>query len=114
MQTTEATQLLGQTPFWGPDIQASSPPEDRCPPGKALSEQVGEPLGSQIPQRLVCTGESVHTEATQLLRQGEATQLLGQALFRAFIFSQEASPDARYLCTLPARGEIACREYFDH
>jgi len=54
------------------------------------------------------------TEATQLLGQAEAAQLLGQALFQAFIFCQEAGPNTRYLCTFPARGELACREYFDH
>ena len=40
--------------------------------------------------------------------------LLGQALFRSFIFYQEAGPNSRYLCTFPARGELACREYSDH
>ena len=43
MQTTEATLLLGQTPFWSPDLQAPFPPEERCPPGRALPEQVREP-----------------------------------------------------------------------
>jgi hypothetical protein len=40
----------------------------------------------------------------------EATQILGQALFQAFIFCQEAGPKARHLSTFPARGELACRE----
>jgi hypothetical protein len=44
----------------------------------------------------------------------EATYLLGQALFWAFIFSQEAGLNARPLCTFPARGELARREYSDH
>jgi hypothetical protein len=44
----------------------------------------------------------------------EATHLLGQALFLAFIFSQEADLSDRPLCTLSARGELACREYSDH
>jgi hypothetical protein len=54
------------------------------------------------------------TEATQLLGQAEVKQLLGQALFWAYIFSQETSLNARYLCTFPARGELACRKYSDH
>jgi hypothetical protein len=54
------------------------------------------------------------TEATQLLGQAEAIQLLRQTLFWTFIFIQEAGPNARYLCTFPARGKIACREYSDH
>jgi hypothetical protein len=44
----------------------------------------------------------------------EATHLLGQALFQVFIFSKEAGLNARYLCTFPARGELACREYSGH
>ena len=39
----EATEFLGQTPFWAPDIWATSLPEERCPPGNALLEQVGKP-----------------------------------------------------------------------
>jgi hypothetical protein len=44
----------------------------------------------------------------------EAIQLLRQALFQAFIFSQEAGPNFEYLCTFPARGELACIVYSDH
>jgi hypothetical protein len=39
----EVTQLLGQTLFLDPDIWAPSPPEERCPPVRALPEQVREP-----------------------------------------------------------------------
>jgi hypothetical protein len=54
-------------------------PEERCPPGKVLSgSRGGSHLVSRVPQRPVCTGESA-----QLLGQAEATQLLGQTLFRA-------------------------------
>jgi hypothetical protein len=48
------------------------------------------------------------------LQTAEATHLLGQVLFQAFIFSQEAGLNGRYLCTFPARGELAFREYSDH
>jgi hypothetical protein len=44
----------------------------------------------------------------------EATQILGQALFPAFIFCQEAGPNARYRSTFPARGELACRDCSNH
>jgi hypothetical protein len=47
------------------------------------------------------------------VQTAEATHLLGQAVFQAFIFSQEAGLTARYLGTFPARGELACREYSD-
>jgi hypothetical protein len=40
----------------------------------------------------------------------EDIQILGQALFQAFIFCQEAGWNPRYLSTFPARGELACRE----
>jgi hypothetical protein len=47
------------------------------------------------------------------VQTAEATHLLGQALFQTFIFSQEAGLNARYLCTFPEKGELACREYSD-
>jgi hypothetical protein len=48
------------------------------------------------------------------MQTAEATHLLGQALFPAFIFSQEAGLNFKTLCTSPARGELACREYSEH
>jgi hypothetical protein len=48
------------------------------------------------------------------MQTAEATHLLGQSLFWAFIFSQDAGLNARYLYTFAARGEIACREFSDH
>jgi hypothetical protein len=47
------------------------------------------------------------------VQTAEATYLLGQALIRAFIFSQEAGLNVRYLCTFFARGELAYREHSD-
>jgi hypothetical protein len=58
---------------------------------------------------------SLRDQSVQVSMQtAEGTHLLGQAVFQAFIFSQEAGPKARYLCTFTARGELACREYSDH
>jgi hypothetical protein len=48
------------------------------------------------------------------MQTAEATHLLGQALFQAFIFSQDAGLNARPMCTFPVRGELAYREYSDH
>jgi hypothetical protein len=57
---------------------------------------------------------SLGDESVQVIVQtAEATHLLGQALFQAFIFSQEAGLNAQNLYTFPARGELACREYSD-
>jgi hypothetical protein len=58
---------------------------------------------------------SLRDQSVQVsVKTAEATHLLRQALFQAFIFSQEAGLIARYLCTFPAREELACREYSDH
>jgi hypothetical protein len=43
------------------------------------------------------------------MKTTEATQLLGQTLFWAFIFSIEVGPNSRYLYTFPAKGELAGR-----
>ena len=50
----------------------------------------------------------------QPLGQAKATQLLGKVLYWAFTFDHEAGPNARYLCTFPARGKLTCRECSDH
>jgi hypothetical protein len=47
------------------------------------------------------------------LQTAEAMHVLGQALFQAFIFSQEAGLNATPQFTFPERGELACREYSD-
>jgi hypothetical protein len=94
--TAEATQLLGQTPFWVPDIWALSLPEERWPPGKALTAWAGEGA--------ILYRGSLRDHFVQVIVQtAEATHLLGQALFQAFIFSQEAGLDARPLCNFPAQ-----------
>jgi hypothetical protein len=78
----------------------------RCLPRRALS-RAGE-------RAILCPmslgDQSMHVS----VQTAEATNLLGQAQFRAFIFSQEAGLKARYWYTFPARGELACREYSDH
>jgi hypothetical protein len=48
------------------------------------------------------------------VQTAEATHLLGQALFQAFIFSHEAGLKGRPLWTFTASRELACREYSDH
>ena len=80
--------------------------ENRCPPGRALPEQVGEAIlgpgslrdGDQPAEVRVQT-----TEASQLLGQAEVTQLLGQTPFQA--------PDicSRHLGTFPARGVVSAQ-----
>ena len=54
-------QLLRKTPFQAPDIWAPSLPEERWPsgPGGHCLSIFGSHLGSKIPLRLVCAGESV-------------------------------------------------------
>jgi hypothetical protein len=73
-QTTEATQLLGQTLFQAPDIWE----EEKCLPGRALTTRAGE--------RTILCPMSLRDESVQVSMQtAEATHLLGQALFLAFI-----------------------------
>jgi hypothetical protein len=105
--TAEATQLLRQAPFWTPDILAPSLAEERWPPGRALTSRAGE-------RDILCPG-SLRDQSVQVnVHTAEATHLLGQAQFWAFIFSQEAGLNARPLCTFTARGELACKECSDH
>ena len=69
----------------------------------------------QSSERAILCPMSFGDQSVQVsVQTAEATHLLGQALFQAFIFSQEAGLNTRYLCTFPARGELACREYSDH
>jgi hypothetical protein len=106
-QTAEVTQLLRQTLFRAPDIQAPSPPEEKCLPRVALTTRAGE--------RAILCPMSLRDQSVQVsLQIAEATHHLGQALFQAFIFSQEAGLKTRTLYTFPVRGKLACREYSDH
>jgi hypothetical protein len=98
-------QLLRQTLFWAPDIRAPSLTEERCllHPGRLCWSTWGHHLGSWIPLRLGCAGESVDYRNKQLLGQAEVTQILGQSLFWAFFFCQEAGLNARHLYILTCK-----------
>ena len=66
-------------------------------------------------ERAILGRMSLREQSVQVnVQTAEETHLLGQALFRALIFSQEGGQNTRYLCTFPARGELACRECSDH
>ena len=69
-QTAEVTQLLGQTPFRDPDIQAPSPPEERCPPGRALTAKSDKGV-------ILCPGSLRDQSAQVRVQTAEATHLLG-------------------------------------
>jgi hypothetical protein len=103
----EATQLLGQAMFWTPDTQVHSSLEERCMPGKSLTARAGEGA-------ILCPGSLRHQSAQVRVQTAEATHLLGQALFLAFICNKEAGLNVRPLGTFCARGELACREHSDH
>jgi hypothetical protein len=82
-------------------------PEEMCLHKRALTIIAGE--------RAILCPVSLGNQSVQVsIQTAEKTHLLGQALFQAFIFSQEAGLNARYLCTFPARGELACSGYSDH
>jgi hypothetical protein len=98
----EVTQLLGQAPILVSRHQGTIPPEERWPPGRALTSREGE--------RATLCPLSHRDQSVQVsVQTAEATHLLEQALFQAFIFSQEAGLNSRPLCTFPARGELAYR-----
>ena len=62
-------------------------------------------LVSRVSQRPVCSGEHVG------LRSNRATWT---GYLPAFIFSQEVDLSSRPLCIFPTKGELECRECFDH
>jgi hypothetical protein len=95
----EATQLLGQTLFQAPDIQAPSLPEEGCPPlqGGFYRSTWGSHFGSQISQRLVCEGESVDYKSWQLLGWAEVKLLLGQTPLWATDIWAPSLPEKRCL-----------------
>ena len=81
-------RLLGQTQFQAPDIREPSLAEERWLPGRALNPRAGE--------RAILCSTSLRDQAMQVsLQTAEATHVLGQVLFRAFIFSQEGGLNTR-------------------
>jgi hypothetical protein len=108
VQSTEAKQLQGQAESTqAPDTQAPSLSEDRCALGRVLSTRACE-------KAILCPMSLGDQSVKVSMQTAEAAHLLGQALFWAFIFRQEAGLITRYLCTFPERGEFPCREYYDH
>ena len=98
------TQLLGENLFQPPNIWVPSLPEERCQPGRALTSRAGE-------RDILCL---MSLEDQVRMQTAQVTHFLREALLWVFIFSQEAGLNARYLCILDARGEVACRENSDH
>jgi hypothetical protein len=81
----KATQLLGQTLFRVLDIRAPSLPEERypaCPEGLCQSTW-GSHLGSWIPQRLVCSDESVEYRRDTASGTGRSDTASGEDPFLA-------------------------------
>ena len=75
------------------------PTRGREPPGRALTSRSGEGA-------ILCP-KCLRDQSVQVSAQtAEATYILGQALFRAFIYSQEAGLNARPHCTLPAESTL--------
>ena len=96
MQTAEAIQLLGQTPFSGSRHPGTFPTRGEV----ALTSKAGEGA-------MLCLRSLWDQSAQVSAKTAEATHLLGQALFHAFIYSQEVGLNARHLCNFPARRELA-------
>jgi hypothetical protein len=97
-QSAKATQLLGQMLLWAPDIRASSLPEERCLPGRALTARAGD-------RAILCPGsladQSVQVrmqtaEVTHRLGQAEATQLLRQTQFQDLDIQAPSLPEEKW------------------
>jgi hypothetical protein len=82
-------------------------PEARWLSGRVVTTRAGE-------RAIFCPGSLEDQSVQMSMQTAEATHLLGQTLFRAFIFSQEAGLNFRPLCIVHARRELTCREYSDH
>jgi hypothetical protein len=97
VQTTEVTQLLGQTPFQSPDIRVYSLPEERCLPGRALTTRAGE--------RTILCPVSIRDQSVQVsVQTAEATHLLGQALFRLLHLQPGGRSESQiYVCLVRSR-----------
>ena len=95
----EATQLLGETLFWAPDIWAPSPPEERClsHPGGLCWSTWGSHPGSQIPRRLVFAGKSADYRSYTDSRTGRSSTASGT----------DTIWGSRYPGTFLARGEVS-------
>jgi hypothetical protein len=95
----EVTQLLGQTPFRAPNIRAPSLPEERCLPltGGLCQSTWMSHLGSWIPQRLICTGESVDYRSYTASRKGRSDTASAADPFSG----------SRYRGNFPTRGEVS-------
>jgi hypothetical protein len=106
----EATQLLGQTPVSGSRHMGTFPAKGEVYawPGRTLSEHLGEPSWFPIPQRLVCTGESVDYR-----RDTESGTGRSNTAFGADPISGSRHPGMPF----PARGEVSTlpqRALLDH
>jgi hypothetical protein len=56
----------------------------------------------------------VHPEANSFCDRPKQHSFWEKVQFWAFIFGQKGVPNARYQCTFPVRGDLACREHTDH
>jgi hypothetical protein len=92
-------QLLRQTPFWTTDIWAPFLPEERCPPhpGRLCQRTWGSNLGSRIPPRLVCAGESVDYRSYTASGTGRSNTTAGA----------DPVSGSRHLDPFAARGEVS-------
>jgi hypothetical protein len=81
--------------------------EVSAPPRRALPQITWRShFGYQIPQLLVCIGDCADYRSYTASGTGPVSGPTSSA--------RRQVKNARYLCTFPARGELACREYSDH
>ena len=103
VRTAEATQLLGQSPFWAPDIQVPSPSEEKWPPWRALTSRAGEGA-------ILCP-RSLRDQSAQVSSQTAEGE---QADCRSYTASgTDPVLGSRHPGTFPARREVATWEGSD-
>ena len=97
VRTTKVTQLLGQTPFRAPDIQAPFPPEERCLPGRAPTAGAGE--GAILGPRSL---KNQFAQVSLLTAKGEQSDCRSDTAS-----GTDPVSGSRHPGTFPARGEVS-------
>lgn len=97
VRTAEVTQLLGQTPFRAPDIQALFPPEERCLPGRAPTAGAGE--GAILGPRSL---KNQFAQVSLLTAKGEQSDCRSDTAS-----GTDPVSGSRHPGTFPARGEVS-------
>jgi hypothetical protein len=110
----------GESADYRSDTDSGADPlsDSRHPGTFPARGEVSAPPGRNLPENLAESSLVLDLSETSMHRWDCGLQKLhsfwDRPCFRPSSFGQEAGLNARHLCTFPARGELACREYSDH